>query len=161
VDRSRKTTIACGLLSAALGLFPILMAFGVIAPDQKPGQENAPAWVIASAGMIFVLGGAAVVTQALVGDGNPNGELPATTPRSLRAVYAVLCLAIVAGLATVASWVAFGDGERHCTGSATSFGSFGVGDTFCRGVFGFGAVLTWIILVFIAVTSARRLFIRR
>ena len=138
----------------------ILVAFGVITPDQKLGQENAPAWVIASAGLIFVLGGAAVIMQALFGNGDPTGELPTTTPRWLRAIYMVLALAIVGGLGTVASWVAFGSGERHCTGTAISLGSFDVSDAFCRTVFGFGATLVWIILIIFAASGARRLFAR-
>ena len=161
MDRSRTTTIACGLLTAALGLLPILVAFGVITPDQKPGQENAPAWVIGSAGLIFVFGGVAVIMQGLFGNGDPNGELPKTTPEWLRAIYMLFPLAIIIGLGAVASWVAFGSGDRHCTGSASFVGSFAVGDTFCRTVFGFGATLVWIILIIVVASSARRLFARQ
>jgi hypothetical protein len=161
VDRSANTTIACGLLTSAIGLLPILMALGIITPDQKPGQDNAPAWVVIAAGLIFVIGGVAVTMQTLInGRDSPNGDLPATTPRWLYAIYALMILAMVGGLGTVSSWVAFGAGDRHCTGSATFFGAFEVGDTVCRSVFGFGAIMVWITLLWMAVFSAKRLFAR-
>jgi hypothetical protein len=158
VDRSAKTTIACGLLTSGLGLLPILAALGIITPDQKPGADSAPAWVGVAAGLIFVMGGAAVITQTLItGGGSQNGDLPATTPRWLRAIYALMVLTIVSGLGSLFTWIAFGAGDRHCTGSATFFGAFNAGDTVCRGVFGFGAILIWVALIWIAIDCARRL----
>jgi hypothetical protein len=121
VDRSAKTTIACGLLTSGLGLLPILAALGI------------------------------------TGGGSPNGELPATTPRWLRAIYTLMVLMIVSGLGSLFTWVAFGAGDRHCTGSATGFGAFNPGDTVCRGAFGFGAILIWVALIWIAFDCARRL----
>ena len=158
MDRSAKITIACGLLTSGLGLLPILTALGIITPDQKPGADSAPAWVGVTAGLIFIIGGAVVIMQTLItGGGSPNGDLPATTPRWLRAIYALMVLMIVSGLGSLFTWIAFGAGDRHCTGSAAGFGAFNPGDTVCRGAFGFGAILIWVALIWIAIDCARRL----
>lgn len=43
------------LFCLAVGLFPLLVAFGVISPD--PADVHAPPWVLAVCGMVFVIGG--------------------------------------------------------------------------------------------------------
>lgn len=55
-------------------------------------------------------------------------------------------LAVVA-LALVATWVAFGPGERHCSSSISFFGirSRDTGNS-CRLPFGIGAALVWLFL---------------
>jgi hypothetical protein len=158
VDRSAKIIIAFGLLTSAMGLLPILTALGIITTDQKPGADSAPAWVGVACGLVFVMGGAAVIMQTLINGGSsPSGDLPATTPRWLRAIYALMVLTIVGGLGSLFSWIAFGAGDRQCTGSGTFVGAFNAGDTVCRGVFGFGAMLIWVALIWIALDCARRL----
>jgi hypothetical protein len=131
---SATSTIVCGLLAAAVGLFIIvggLLKHGLNAVDGEP------AWIGILCGLIFVLGGGAVVVQTVINDGaTPEGELPAGTPRWLRFGYQLICLTIVVSLGAIASWVAFGPGERQFSGS----GAF-LGPTTERAAFGFGAAL--------------------
>lgn len=143
---------------SAIGVIPILMALGVIVPD-RPTGDPAPAWIPGLAGLLFVVGGIVVVTKTLVGGAaGSDGDLPRTAPRWLRAVYDLMVLMIPASLAAIASWIAFGPGRRHFSGSATFFGNFAVGETVGRVVFGFGAALTWFILVAFGVRAVRRWF---
>ncbi len=153
---SAKSTIACGLIAAAMGLFFVLLAAGVILPGATRGPDE-PGWIGVIFGLIFLLGGSAVVIQAVVGDGKtPEGELPATAPMWLHAAYQAICLAIVLSLGAIGTWVAFGPGERQFTGSGSFLGEFGG-----RAAFGIGAASIWIVLAAMAVVKIRRLLLRR
>ena len=52
---SRKQHRIWALVCIALGLFPLLAAFGVI--PTNPDDVHAPMWVVALCGMVFVIGG--------------------------------------------------------------------------------------------------------
>jgi hypothetical protein len=67
-----------------------------------------------------------------------------------------LGLAIFVCMAAIASWVAFGPGERTFTASG-SFGDGSVGETTGRVMFGVGAVVMWLCTLVIAIDGARRL----
>jgi hypothetical protein len=150
-----KTTIALGLLAAAMGLFIMLTALGIIAPGGKSATDER--WVGLVAGLAFLLGGIAVVIQTWArATPTPGGDLPPGTPTWVRATLYILPIAIVASLATIASWVAFGSGPRSFPGF-TSFLPRWLDETAGRTVFGAGAVLTWLILLVMAVVGMRRL----
>jgi len=154
---SPKTTIALGALTAAMGVFVILLALGVI--PSNAGSWHAPGWVGALAGLAFLFAGAAVIMQtAMTGDRGPDGDLPATAPRWLRAIYYLMVLTIVGVLAAVGSWVAFGPGERAFTATIPFVGERVTGQTQGRIAFGLGAVLAWIILAVMARAAWQRLF---
>jgi hypothetical protein len=76
----------------------------------------------------------------------------------------VLGLAIAVTLATIASWVAFGSGERHFSMSVSlpfiAAGKAG-SDTLGRWVFGFVAVLTWIVIAGTLISVARKALAKR
>lgn len=133
-----RSTIFFALIAVAIGLFYVVLS--IVGPTHpKPGA--APAWIGVVCGLMFFLGGSAVLLQTLFKDksastGTLNSTVPA--PAWLALVYKVLGLAIVAGLGTVATWVAFGPGERHFTGSGAFLGEKGG-----RIAFGIGAVLIW------------------
>ena len=153
---SAKSTIDCGLIAAAMGVFFILFAAGVIQlGPTRAGQE--PGWVGVVCGLIFLLGGSAVVFQTVASDGKtPQGQLPASTPRWLRAVNQLICLAIVVSMGALGTWVAFGPGERQFTGSGSFLGQIGG-----RIAFGIGAALIWIVLAAAVFVKIRRLVLRR
>jgi hypothetical protein len=66
-----------------------------------------------------------------------------------------MAFAIVGLLGILSSWVAFGPGPRHFTGSGSIFG-----ETSGRIMFGAGAVLLWLILIAIVISGVRRLLAR-
>jgi hypothetical protein len=148
-----KTAIACGLLAAGMGLFFFLMAFGIIAPGGKSATDNP--WMMSVVGLAFFLGGMAVVIQTCA-HAAPDGELPPGTPMWVRAILFLMVLAIVASLAAIATWIAFGPGER-AFGTSIPFLPAWLNEPFGRTVFGFGAILSWLILIVMAVVGARRL----
>jgi hypothetical protein len=142
---SPKSTIIFGLITASIGVFYILLAI-VKQPDQEAPASLGIVW-----GLIFLLGGSAVVIQTSLGNANAREGLPATTPFWLRSFYQLLCLGIVVSLGVVATWIAFGPGKRTFTGSGAL-----LGEAVGRAAFGIGAVLIWIVLAFIISSAVRR-----
>jgi hypothetical protein len=124
--RSSGAAPLFGLIFLASGILPMLAAF-----DIGPlGRENisGPPWLGFAAGGSFVAAGLAVMT-------GPRAPV-------LNGLLAVLALA---GLAAVGNWVAFGVGERACSGSISLAWAGGAGDLTglaCRIPFGFGALVT-------------------
>ena len=153
---SPRAAVALGLVVSAMGGLIVLLAAGMI-----PGADEkleAPRWVVAAAGLAFILAGAAmIVGYAVAGGAGPDGDLPAGTPRWGRVTQSLLGLGIVGALASVATWIAFGPGPRAFT-VALPFVGRGPGDeTFGRAVFGTGAVLTWVFFVVFVIVSVRRI----
>jgi hypothetical protein len=153
-----KTLIAGGIFAALSGLPALLTALGIIPHAQDP-SDPAPAWVIFLMGFVFQCGGVAVVLKGALGDaGDASGALPASAPVLARAAYDLLVITIVCSLAALFTWIAFGPGARHfsVSGDGMSMPASGSGDWMGRAAFGFGAVLTWIIVGAVAVTMMRR-----
>jgi len=151
VDRS---AIGIGLAASAMGAFVVLMGVGVL--PRKAG--DAPGWVGVVAGLIFVLGGLAVLVRGFYRSaGDIDGELPAGAPYWLRWFYYLLGLAVTASLAVIASWVAFVPGKRAFTATLPFAGDMPANEMIGRAAFGLGALMTWLILIALAVAGARRL----
>jgi hypothetical protein len=153
---SPRAAVAFGLLITAMGVLLVLFSVGL-----GPGAEaslEAPRWVVACAGLVFALGGGAVIVgYAVAGGVGPDGDLPAGTPWRARLTQYLLGLGIISALAAITTWIAFGPGRRAFT-VALPFVGRGPGDeTVGRVVFGFGAVLLWVFLVVFLVVSVQRL----
>lgn len=129
-----------GLLFVASGIFPMLAAF-----DIGPlGREDiqGPPWLGFVAGGIFVAAGLAIIA-------GPRALL-------LNSLFAILALA---GLAALGNWVAFGAGERVCSGSLALPWLWGEGDfsgLACRIPFGLGAVITDAFLCWMIVATLQK-----
>jgi hypothetical protein len=160
-ELSPRGRLGIGLLVAALGAFICLIGLGIITSNAK--DVHAPLWVVTSAGAAFLFAGLTLALSAASPTTDADGGLPPSAPFVLRLLQYLLGLAIVAALASVGSWVAFGPGERNfsVTLSLPWWGSTGKGnDLIGRVVFGIGAVLTWLFFIAVAVKGWRRLFKR-
>ena len=87
-----------------------------------------------------------------------SGELPKDSNWWMRVFYYVVGLAIVGGLAAIGSWVAFGPGARSFSGPGLFLLSAENAALVGRIIFGFGAVLTWLCLIALVASGARKLF---
>lgn len=133
--------VLVGLVFVAAGLLPMLAAF-----DIGPlGREDiaGPPWLGFVAGAIFASAGVAVMAgrRAPLAGG----------------LFAILTLA---GLAAIGNWIAFGVGERACSGSIALPWLWREGDfsgMACRIPFGFGALITDAFLCWMVVTMLQRL----
>ena len=151
-----KQMLAIGLLFAAVGLYFALVGLGPLPVPGGDKAPHAPLWIVFCAGLAFSLGGAAAILQG-AGGADANGELPADAPRWMRAAQSLFVLAIFSVFALLASWVAFGPGERHITATVPFF-SGPANEWIGRGAFGIGAVIIWLATIALAVSGARKLF---
>ena len=97
-----------------------------------------------------LLAGITIFIQAL-GHANEAGELPPDAPRWMRFAQFLIVLTLFACFALMGSWVAFGPGERHFSGT------FGGGATVGRIAFGIGAIIAWLSTILVAVYGWRRI----
>jgi hypothetical protein len=155
---SPRGTFLCGLIAAAIGLFLLLVGFGVV--PVKPRSVHAPMWVLSAAGLAFMLAGISIAVGAIHGV-SATGEVPKHASWWMRLFYYVLGLTAAAALASIGTWVAFGSGPRTFSGTGMFLLSRESGDSVGRIVFGLGAVMTWLITIFLAVNGARKLFFDR
>lgn len=154
---SRRGRFICGLLAAGMGMFVMLVGLGVVPVKPRPG--DGPMWIVTAAGMMFLLAGVSIAVGAIQGVPE-SGELPEDTNWWFRLFYYVLGLVIACALAAIGSWVAFGPGERFFGGPGMFLLSREANNMFGRIAFGFGAVLSWLCLLGLAISGARRLFQR-
>jgi hypothetical protein len=126
-----------------------------------PGSEAsraAPDWVVAAAGLMFALCGAAmIVGYAVAGGVGPDGDLPPGTSRRVRLIQYLLGLGIVGCMAAIATWIAVGPGPRAFTVTLPFIGRGPGDETVGRAIFGAGAVLLWVFLAVFVVVSGQRL----
>jgi len=134
-DQEKKPVLGkllIGSFSIALGVFPALASFDI--GPLRTGDINGPWWMGVAAGGPFIAAGIVV--------------LPPESAKTFRSLMALL---IIAGLATMGNWIAFGAGERACiTGSAstTTDGGIALSGLACRIPFGLGAVVLDALLIY-------------
>ena len=152
-SRFNVSTFALGALTCAMGVYFFLSGLCVV---PTPGKAEGPAWIGLCVGLVFTAGGAAVMLRGAAGIPDDARDLPAGTPRWLQIVYWLMAVLIAVGLAATGTWVAFGPGERHFTVGGIISGP--IGNDFGRTVFGFGAVLSWLIAAAFLWNGARKFF---
>ena len=106
--------------------------------------------------MAFFLAGVAIIIQ-LLGHANDSGDLPAGAPLWLRGAQYLIGLCIFACFGAISSWVAFGPGERHFSGTFM-FGDATTNATIGRVAFGTGAIIIWLCTAAFAAFGFRKLF---
>lgn len=156
-DVEPRTGAVLGGISLLVGTFVCLIALDWIEVD--PASIHAPRWVLGVCGGIFALTGLGVLYYAIV---NALGRGPAdrVDEDAFPVVAWLVGLVISGGLAIVASWVAFGPGERMFTGTVGVGGIGASGSTsesVGRWVFGFGAVVAWAFTLWGLVYGTRQL----
>lgn len=132
--------LTLGLLCVGIGAFPMLGAFDL--GPLRQADINGPPWLGFVAGGVFFLAGVTILV----------GRLPPLASSALTVV-------LLAGFAAIGNWIAFGAGERHCTGSIAlpflgSAGDFsGLG---CRIPFGLGALVVDGMLFYAVVATLQK-----
>ncbi len=145
--------IAIGALVAGGGGYLLLAGLGLLPP---PGRVNGPLWLCAGAGLAFLLGGICVALRGYLGMDDSERELPADTPLWAKLTFWGSGVVITCALASIGTWIAFGEGARGFTASGAINGP--VSDAFGRAVFGTGAIMTWIVAILFARAGYRKVF---
>lgn len=158
-SRSQLTprgAVIFGLVSIACSLMPILGGLGLLSAKPTAGT---PGWVVVVSGLAFLFAGLILLSDAAAGGLGPDGEMLGPIPPWVKPFQAVMGFAVASAIASTASWVAFGSGERHFQTSISlpffatrSSGS----DTTGRWAFGIGAVLMWCVIGGVLVSAARK-----
>ena len=131
VDTENRSRVLGGWLAIAAGL-------GVCAAVWfQPQRLHAPAWVVYTAALAFVLAGLAILVRS---GSKLNFVLSALTALAL----------FVPG-----AWVAFGSGPRECSFSLPFVDGLAPG-VVCRVAFGFGAVLTALVFILLLMRAVRK-----
>lgn len=144
-DIRPPTAYVLGALFFLVGLAIALVSVDVIQVD--PASIHAPRWVLGVAGGMFGVSGLGILYYGVLnGLGRGGAENPGETTEAFPNVAWLVGLAIAGGLTAIASWIAFGPGERVFSGSI-GIGGIGVdgsdqSETVGRWVFGIGAVLS-------------------
>ncbi len=150
--------LAIGVVFAGGGLYLALSGAG-LAPSPSP--LHGPNWLALAVGLVFFATGLSVLVRGwlAVPDNQPN--LPAGTPAIFVAIQWLAAFVIIAGLASVATWIGFGDGDRHFSLSMP-FGSSNAkitgGEAIGRAMFGLGAIITWLMAAGVAYAGLNKIF---
>jgi hypothetical protein len=126
----RTVPFWAGLMCAAIGGF-IMVASGF---DPDDSRFHAPRWVVAAAGATFLLAGIAAIKSG--GQAGPHVDHSAG--------YGLIIALLLTCFGAVASWVAFGPGERRFDGQLDAGGGllpFEIGEVIGRILFSPGALL--------------------
>jgi hypothetical protein len=147
------TLTGVGALTAAAGLYFCLVGLSLLPP---PSKINGPIWLALSAGLAFFAAGFSVLMRGLSGADDGSDDLPNDVPAWMKTVYWLDSVIAPAGLAGVATWIAFGGGTRQFSMSGPIVGPIGEG--IGRTVFGIGAIITWLMVIALARSGVRKIF---
>jgi hypothetical protein len=130
---------AWGLAVTLILVGGVVIVISILAADER---MEAPRWVAAAAGAVFLLGGLAVINGYAVDQGV---ERPGDRWSLLLGALICSCFA------AIATWIAFGPGERRFrVGGSLPLAwilSPGVTEWLGRAMFGFGAVLVGLVML--------------
>lgn len=152
-----KSNYFYAALAAGIGLFCIGAGTRILPLPGDPKDLNEPLWLIICIGLAFFCAGVAIFIQTIGHANAATGDLPPDTPRWLRALQYVTGLMIAVCLAAVSTWVAFGPGERHFTGTFT-VADPATNAVVGRTIFGVGTVIMWLCAAGLAAAGFRKLF---
>lgn len=153
------TGILMGGLFLVAGLMILFVALDWIQVD--PASIHAPRWVLGLCGGMFALAGLGCLYYGLSNGLGRGARERAGGDDGFPIVPWLMGLVIAGGMTVVASWIAFGAGERAFSGSVgvggVEVGGSGRSETLGRWVFGIGAVMTGLFTIWGLVYGLRRL----
>ena len=143
--------MAFGGIFFLVGAFIVMLAANIIPSD--PSSFNAPRWVVAAAGAVFMLAGTMVALQGAFG---PNPE----QSRLYLIFTFILGTALMLLFSSIFIWVGFGPGEREFS-TSTSVGAVTTtssgGDQSGRFIFGGSGALMLLMTFFMARANWRKI----
>jgi hypothetical protein len=154
---SPAETAGLGIAFAAAGLYFMLAGMGVV---PLPSETNSPMAIVVCAGLAFLFAGLTLVVRARVGMTDQQSDVPESAPLWAKLSYRMLGIGVAGALAAIGTWIAIGSGPRAFTISAPFGQMQTTGELVGRSVFGLGAVIVWIYVIALTVSTVRKLFDR-
>lgn len=154
---SPTEVVGVGLTFVAAGVYFILVGFGVL---PLPSATASPPFVIILAGGAFVFAGLVTLIRAKAGALDQSSELPPDAPRWTQVSYRAAAIAAAGSLALIGTWIAIGSGPRafEITGPLVEMRT--TGEIVGRTVFALGAVIAWIYVMALAISTVRKFLSR-
>jgi hypothetical protein len=150
--------LTLGVLAVAAGTAVVLVGIGVIPTEET--SRHAPPWVIVAAGAVFLTAGVYVVAVGSIDLRKPGYIARISRGGRFNPAGWLVGAFIVSTLFAIATWVAFGPGERAFSGDVGG-GGVGVGgpvgERTGRIVFGISAVVLGAVSVWIWAYGLSRL----
>jgi len=146
-------------LAAATGVYFFVMGARLLPVPGGPSNLHGPHWLLLCAGVAFFLAGVAIAIQTAGHANVTTGDLPAGAPRWMGVAQYLISLTIFVCFGLIASWVAFGPGERHFSGTF-EFAGPAANAAVGRAAFGVGAVIIWLCTAAVAAFGFRNFFDR-
>ncbi|MGB6351669.1 MAG: hypothetical protein WBG10_16760 [Pseudolabrys sp.] len=154
---STRGNYYCAVVALITGTYFFVLGAGLLPIPGGPKNMHGPQWLVMCVGLAFFLAGVAIVIQTVGHANQATGDLPAEAPRWMRAMQHLLGLTICVCLGAVASWVAFGPGERQFSGSFLFFDRE-TNAIIGRTAFGVGAVIIWLCIAAVVASGIRKFF---
>lgn len=144
--------LAIGAVFAGGGIYFALIGIGAV---PLPSRLYGPYWLAVACGLVFFAAGLSVLVRGWLAVPDSQANLPAGTPVVFIAIQWLAALTIIAGLASVATWIAFGAGTRQFSMSLPLAGS--IAAIIGRTMFGFGAIVTWLMFALMAYAGTEKI----
>jgi hypothetical protein len=154
---SPTETAGLGIAFALAGLYFMLAGAGVL---PLPGETNSPMAIVFCAGLAFLFAGLTCVVRARAGMTDQQSDVPGDAPLWIKLSYRMLGIGVAGALAAIGTWIAIGSGPRAFTISAPFGQMQTTGELIGRSVFGLGAVIVWIYVIALTVSTVRKLLDR-
>jgi hypothetical protein len=136
------------------GLYFMLGSFGVLPMPDADG----PAFLVFAAGAAFLFAGLYCLGCART-EMTDNQTAPTEASSGwIRLSYQALGIGVLGAFATIGTWVAIGSGTHAFSVSSPFVSMQTAGDLVGRTVFGLGAVIVWICVIALTVSTVRKLF---
>ncbi len=153
---SQADVAGLGIAFAVAGLYFMLGSAGAVPMP----EANGPSFILFCAGAAFLFAGLTCLVRAKAGLSDARDDVPESAPLWMRLSYRMLGIAIAGSLATIGTWIAIGSGPRAFSVSAPFVQMQSTGEAVGRTVFGLGAVIVWIYVIALTVSTVRKLFLR-
>jgi len=152
-EASPHEVASLGIALSLAGLYFMLGSLGVLPMP----EVDSPAFLVFAAGVAFVFAGLLCFIRARTGMAT---TLPEASPGWIKLSYQTLGIGVLGALATIGTWVAIVSGPRAFTVSSALGTMQTTGDLVGRTVFGLGAVIVWIGVIALTVSTVRKLLDR-
>lgn len=147
------TVFAIGAALMGAGTYFGLVGFGVLA---APSKLYGPNWIAVAVALVFAAAGVNIALRGWLGLRDNETDFPPDTPSILVATQWLSAVAVIAALAMIGTWVAFGSGTRHFSMSVPIPMSWS--EIVGRAMFGLGAILAWSMAVIFAIAGFNKIF---